>query len=107
MLRGSAARQVLAWNAAAVPPRWQPEEVADLLPGQPVYDVLDFGAKGDGVTDDTAAINRAIAAANARPGIVYFAELHLLTGALSIVTGNNVTLQGRGRYNGGTTLRFA
>jgi polygalacturonase len=52
------------------------------LPGYPgrVFDVRSFGARGDGVTIDTAAINRAIAAAAATPrgpggvpgGTVYF-----------------------------------
>lgn len=42
----------------AVPPDW--------------YNVMDYGAVGDGTTDDTAAINAAIAAANAAGGgIVY------------------------------------
>lgn len=35
------------------------------------YDVRHYGAKGDGTTDDTAAINAAIAAANATGGVVH------------------------------------
>lgn len=37
-----------------------------------VFDVTQFGAKGDGVTIATAAINRAVAAAAAHGGTVYF-----------------------------------
>ena len=41
--------------------------------GRPWYDVMAFGAKNDGATDDTAAIAAAIAAANANGGgVVYF-----------------------------------
>jgi hypothetical protein len=86
-----------------------PAAVARSFPGAPVYDVTKkpFNAVGDGVSDDTAAVSAAITAANATGGTVFFGRAHLFTGALPIVTGNNVTLQGRGRYDGGTALRFA
>lgn len=45
----------------------------DFSPQNFVYSVRDFGARGDGATDDTSAINATIAAANAaQGGIVYF-----------------------------------
>jgi hypothetical protein len=40
-------------------------------PDQPVHDVLDFGARGDGETDDTAAVLEAFDAARADGGLVY------------------------------------
>ncbi len=50
-------------------------ETACLLPVLPVFDVTTFGAVGDGATDDTVAIRRAIAAAVAvSGGIVYFPQ---------------------------------
>jgi len=48
-----------------------PFTLADPLPGE-LFDVTDYGATGDGQTDDTAAINATIAAAVAAGGTVYF-----------------------------------
>lgn len=72
--------------------------------------VRDFGAVGDGTTDDKAAINAAIAAAQAAGGgEVYFPEgTYLITGGIGpgwtgnsdrdglLITGNNITLVGTG-----------
>ena len=39
-----------------------------------VFNVLDYGAKGDGVTDDAAAIQTAVNAAGEKGGIVFFPQ---------------------------------
>ncbi|WP_225774305.1 glycosyl hydrolase family 28-related protein [Pseudomonas sp. Marseille-Q5115] len=49
-----------------------------------VYDVRDFGAKGDGVTDDTAAIQAAIDAASASEG----SRVYLPTGTWLVSPGS-------------------
>jgi hypothetical protein len=59
-------------------------------------DVRDYGAKGDGVTDDTAAINAAIAVASVKGGKVFFpAGTYKVTSPL-LVNAIGVSLVGEG-----------
>lgn len=64
---------------------------------QTFFNIMDYGAKGDGVTDDTAAIQAAITAcAAAGGGIVYFpiaASAYLISSTLSVAS-NNIWLMG-------------
>jgi hypothetical protein len=68
--------------------------------------VVDFGATGNGSTDDTSAINAAIAAANGflalsgtQRGVrVWFpAGIYLVSAALTVINGNGIRLCGEGR----------
>lgn len=73
-----------------------------MVTGAPV-NVLDYGAKGDGVNDDTAAIQAAIDAVIARQGgIVYFPDtdsFYKVTSTLDVPsTPDSVTLQGEGLW---------
>jgi Pectate lyase superfamily protein len=67
--------------------------------------VKTYGASGDGVHDDTAAINNALAALPANGGTIYFpAGLYLITSTLTVST-TGTTFQGDGwgsqiRYDG-------
>ena len=78
---GSSNRQIPAWVEQNT--NWQPTALTAILPGAPLYDVLNFGAVGDGIADDTAALNAAIAAANAVPGAIYLASRHRITAPLT------------------------
>jgi hypothetical protein len=64
-----------------------------------VVSVKDFGAVGDGVTDDTAAIQAAINSLPARGGIVTFPAGKFRTTA-KITVKSYVTLQGAGKFGG-------
>lgn len=72
----------------------------------PTINVANYGAVGDGVTDDTAAIASAIAAASALNGAsVYFEPLTYLISSQLTVQNNNVFLIGAGGdtpHDGGT-----
>lgn len=62
-----------------------------------IYRVADFGAAGDGVKDDTAAIRAAIAEASKSGGVVQLDRgKYRITGSLKIEA-NDVVLQGQGR----------
>lgn len=70
--------------------------------------VKDFGAKGDGVTDDTAAIQAAITAAkNAGGGVVWLpAGVYLISAMLQLGNGSNgVRVRGSGML--ATTIKWA
>ncbi len=82
------------WNGSA----W--EFVTDNSNG--ILSVKDFGAKGNGVTDDTAAIQAAVNAAMAGAGILYFpandpSQFYKITAPINIPT--PITIVGAGpRY---------
>lgn len=64
-----------------------------------VVNVMDFGAKGDGLTDDTQAVNNAIAYLNEQgTGVLHFptGRYSLLNGTDTIL-GNNIIIRGDGK----------
>ncbi|HEY5668023.1 MAG TPA: glycosyl hydrolase family 28-related protein [Candidatus Saccharimonadales bacterium] len=66
----------------------------------PFYNVRDYGAKGDNVTDDTASIQAAINALPAGGGVVWLpAGRYIIAGTLTIPNDIAVTLQGAGMGN--------
>ena len=69
-------------------PQQFPPSVTMVNVKMPWYNVRDYGAIGDGSTDDTAAINTAIAALNtAGRGVLYFpAGSYLCSSALTTIT---------------------
>ena len=58
---------------------------------KPIYNVFDFGAKGDGLTNDQIAIQKAINACEKTGGTVLLKKGKFLTGQLLLVS--NMTLQ--------------
>jgi len=72
--------------------------------GVPWYDVKAFGAKGDGSTDDTAAIQSAINAATNGGGVVYFPQSpNPVTSSLRCYKFGSLDLSKLGQDTGGTT----
>lgn len=69
-----------------------------------------YFAKGDGVTDDSTAIQQACDAAQAQPGsVVYFPNGNYVHGTVIIVKGTNTSLRGQNRATtklNGTYLDF-
>ncbi|KLU82128.1 hypothetical protein MAPG_01205 [Magnaporthiopsis poae ATCC 64411] len=65
------------------------------LPASQFVSVRSAGAKGDGVTDDTAAINKVIAHAAASRKVVYFDYgLYVVTSTIKIPAGSRITGEG-------------
>ena len=68
-----------------------------------VYNVLDYGAVGDDVANDTAAVQAAIDAAEAaRGGVVFFPPGNYLISGQLTIDGHSITLRGSG--TGGTSV---
>lgn len=75
--------------------------------GLAVYNVKDYGAKGDGATNDTTAINAAISAMpaiagsfSAASGVLYFpAGRYITAGGHVIASGKRTRVVGDGEYN--------
>jgi len=63
-----------------------------------IASVKDYGAVGDGVTDDTAAINAAIAALNALSfdALLFPAGRYIISSALTTITRSRVAVYGQG-----------
>lgn len=73
--------------------------------------VKDFGAVGDGVTDDTAAFNSAIAALNADddPAVLILDGVFVVNGSLNPITKRRKVISGYGatiNHDGGTLFTF-
>jgi len=70
--------------------------------------VKDFGAVGDGATDDTAAILLAYAALPATGGCLYFpAGIYILASALSFTSAKPLVIKGDGQFASQLKLTFA
>lgn len=84
------------------------DEALATFPGAPIYDVMaePFNAIGDGVTDDTAAINAAIAAANITSGYIYLGHKHKVTSALTPFHRDAIGIIGRGCRGDGTLIQI-
>jgi hypothetical protein len=106
LLTGLAKDDVLVWSSALR--EWTPAALANLMPGAPIYNVLapPFNAANTLNGDDTNAVASAILAANAAPGVIYLGSRHRFAGDLPALANNNISVVGRGPFNGGTICQF-
>ena len=74
-----------------------PLSCATAEPANAIFDVSAFGAKGDGVTDDTVALRKAILTASESGGVVQLGKgKYRITGSL-VINARDVVLKGHGR----------
>lgn len=71
-----------------------------------VVSVKDFGAVGNGVTDDTAAIQAAISALSSRATIYFPRGIYSVSDTI-IVSGEHIEITGDGGLGGGSIIRGA
>lgn len=74
--------------------------------GVPWYDAKKYGAKGDGSTDDTAAIQAIIDAMPAGGGKIFFPAGEYVISSLNLTGKLYITLQGEGGGFTNTSFRF-
>jgi parallel beta-helix repeat protein len=86
-----------AAGAGAVPRSVQSKE-------RDIVSVKDFGAVGDGVTNDTTAIQAALNAVTSGGGVYFPAGTYLITSGLTVST-NTIRLYGDAAYLNGTMLK--
>jgi len=91
LFAGLAASALAATGSAAT-------SIATIAPGS-TFNVKDYGATGNGVTDDTAAINAACSAAvGVGNATVYFPDgLYKTTAAISLAIVGTITVRGNGK----------
>jgi hypothetical protein len=71
--------------------------------GEDIVNVFNYGAKGDGVTDDTSALNSAISAANSADATLFIPSgTYNVSNSLTAITGG-LDCQGVIKYTGGAT----
>jgi len=75
----------------------------------PTLEVTDFGARPDDTVDDTDAVKRALAAANATTGqvVLHFPKGRFILSDILYLERSRLVLQGSGSGRGGTQLFFA
>jgi len=62
-----------------------------------VFNIQDYGAKGDGITDDTDAVLRAISKCMVNGGVVYIPSgTYVIRSSLIFKTNNQFTISGDG-----------
>src|SRR5579859_7642354 len=82
-----------------------PHPTSDRNLGANIYNIRDFGAKGDGVTSDTAAVQAAIDACNRdRGGTVMVPAGDFLIGTVELKSNVALHLSAQGRLLGSTDI---
>jgi Glycosyl hydrolases family 28 len=104
-LAASLGAGLLARNSRAAEPGAAAAVAADGLAGARVYNVRSYGAKGDGQTLDTAAVQAAIDACNGdQGGTVLVPAGDFLVGTIELKSNVTLHLAPRGRLLGSTAI---
>lgn len=79
--------------------------IVTLINNKHIYNVRDYGAKGDGTTDDTTAIQDALTDCNSDKGILYFPSgTYVLNSELVLNTGITIMGTGNAKIKAGSNI---